>query len=104
MEGKRWKFIGDKIIDISIGADGSIFVLGGQRSKNGWTLYQYRGKQGWKTYVGRVRRIAVDKNGRPWVISPQKKVYEWNGKTWKNRRGRGDEMAIGADGSVFVVR
>ena len=101
--GKKWKFIGKEIVDVAIGADGSVFVLGGKRVKNGYTVQRYRGKKGWKTYPGRVKRIAVDPKGKPWVISSRKNVYEWNGKTWNNYKGPADEIAVGADGSVFML-
>lgn len=68
-------------------------------------MNQYRGpNKGWKTYPGRVKRIGVDPKGKPWVISSRKNIYEWNGKTWTNHKGPADEIAVGADGSVFVLR
>ena len=46
-----------------------------------------------------MRRIAVDEEGRLWVISEENNVFDFNGKSW----GHADEIAVGG-GSVFILR
>ena len=100
----KWIFIADEIRDVAVGTDGSVFVLGGKKIKNGWSVKKYVRKDQWLTFPGRVRRIAVDPVGWPWVISSRLNVYGWNGLSWTNYKGPAKEIAVGGDGSVFILR
>ena len=87
-----------------MGTDGSVFVIGGKKVKNGWSVKKYLGSNKWQKFPGRVRRIAVDPEGKPWVISSRLNVYGWNGLSWTNFKGPAKEIAVGGDGSVFILR
>jgi hypothetical protein len=89
---------------VAVGTDGSVFVIGGKKVKNGWAVKQYLGPNQWKQFPGRVRRIAVDPEGKPWVISSRLNVYGWNGLSWTNYKGPASEISIGGDGSVFILK
>jgi hypothetical protein len=59
---------------------------------------------------GRAKRVSVDPNGRPWVISATNQIYRDVStglgvipSTWKLMPGAATAIGIGADGTVWVI-
>ena len=66
----KWRFIGNSVVEVSVGAEGSVYVLGGPKDTNSdYKIKKWDAeRQGWIKVDGRARKIAVDWKGRPWVI------------------------------------
>jgi hypothetical protein len=48
-------------------------------------------------------RIAVDPNGRPWVVNHGNQIWRWNGSSWDLMPGVAIDIGIGANGDVWVL-
>ena len=66
MNGRQ---IAGKATDISIGANGTVWVIG-----DGGVPYRWNGKT-WQPHSGGGSRIAVDPKGLPWVLNARKEIY-----------------------------
>ena len=93
--------------DIGIGADGSIFIIGTEIATvtGGYIIEKWNGS-GWIKMVDCAGiHIAVDPTGTPWVVNKSNIVFQYGGSyLWNPIFGiDGNDIGIGADGSVFVT-
>ncbi|MDD9876300.1 MAG: hypothetical protein OXR84_02530 [Magnetovibrio sp.] len=84
--------------DISVGNDGSVWLIG-----NNGKVYRYSGSTWDDRHGGRGRRIAVDPDGNPWITAKDKTIWRYDGKKWLKMPGRGSDIGIGANGSVWLI-
>lgn len=49
-------------------------------------------------------RVAVDKDGEPWVVTRRHKVFRKIGQKFERVRGQLDDIGIGPEGSIIGVR
>lgn len=94
-----WNGMPGAAADIGIGSEGSIWIV----SPAG-VVQKWDGKA-WQT-AGTIndavaRRIAVDPFGSPWVIGPAG-AYHYNNGAFEKLPFGGNDIAIGADGAVWV--
>lgn len=103
--------------DIGVGADGTVWVLGGNvydNFGNGyfgaggddidydfglWVLDEY----GWLEVPGSGIRLDVDPDGYPWLINSDHEIWRLTPFGWDRIPGRANDIGIGADGSVWVL-
>ena len=88
--------------DISVGANGSVWVVGTNRVPDGYGVYRWDGT-GWAGLPGGAVTIAVDPSGDPWVTNSAGQIYHWTGAAWILYPGTASDVAVGANGSVWVV-
>jgi hypothetical protein len=88
--------------DISVGANGSAWVIGANTVGGGHGIYRWNGTT-WVGVPGGALHIAVDPAGNPWVVNSTHQIYSWNGGGWVLRPGAANDIAIGGDGSVWVI-
>jgi len=89
--------------DISIGADGSIFIIGtGPCNNSGCTVYELKDSK-WNPYPGSGVRLAVDPTGHPWVVNQEGEIYQWLSPRFRRVEGKATDIAIGRDASIHVV-
>lgn len=74
--GKEFVLVPGKAKDIGVGADGSVFAIGGAAEANGYGIYHWKGN-GWDKVPGAAVRISVDGKGRPWAINSNDEIYAW---------------------------
>ena len=61
--------------DISVGANGSGWLVGaGTQSGGGYQVYRWNGA-GWIHYPGAAVDVGVDPHGNPWVITNAHQIY-----------------------------
>lgn len=91
--------------DISIGGDGSIFVIGGKPVNGGWGVWRWNADNNkWVKFNGLGgTSIAVDPQGNPWVIDDKNNIYKWSTGAWSKVRGSASSIAIGPEGSVITL-
>ena len=92
-----------KARDIGIGANGEIFTIGWDRQKKGYEVNKWVGGK-WLKTSGYGFRVAVDRDGEPWVVTRRHKVFRKIGKKWERVRGQLDDIGIGPEGSIIGVR
>jgi hypothetical protein len=59
---------------ISVGAHGSVWVIGTDAVAGGYRIYRWNGA-GWTAVSGGAVSIAVDPSGDPWVINSAHQIY-----------------------------
>jgi hypothetical protein len=105
--GSSWNQMPGTATDIGIGADGSVFIIGTEFATitGGNTIEKWNGS-GWTKMVDCAGvHIAVDPAGTPWVVNKSNIVFQYGGTyLWNPVFGiDGNDIGIGADGSVFVT-
>ncbi len=85
--------------DIAIGANNQIWIIGTDN-----TAYS-RSNNTWKKQNSTsLSRIAVDPQGNAWAIAKSdNRIVRFNKNAWSNFAGKAQDIAIGANGTVFSV-
>ena len=75
------------------------------RIENDETISRWNGSsfERFGTASGRLVRIDVGENGRPWGINSAGNIYEWTGRRWQRRDSDGQDIAVGG-GSVYLTK
>ncbi|HEY2580344.1 MAG TPA: tectonin domain-containing protein [Mucilaginibacter sp.] len=105
--GNTWDQLPGTATDIGIGADGSVFAISTQPASvsGGNSILKWNGSA-WGTMLDCAGvHIAVDPHGTPWVVNKSNIVFQYGGTyLWNPINGiSGNDIGIGADGSVFVT-
>ena len=66
---------GSGAVDIGVGANGVVWVIGGLAETGGYGIY-YWSSIGWYKVAGAALSIDVDANGNPWIVNNQKEVFK----------------------------
>lgn len=98
-----WVKVPGGATDIAVGANGAVWVVGGNSLKTGNDIYQYIGHNKWRRMPGAATRIAVDPKGNAWIVDKNRKIHRWDGGAWHVVPGAANDIAIGADGTVWVI-
>lgn len=88
--------------DIAIGADGSRWVIGTDPQAGGFGIYRWIGSS-WSKVAGGAVRIAVDPQGKAWVVNNANQIYRYTGSGFAKVPGAARDIGIGGDGSVWVI-
>ena len=90
--------------DIAIGADGTMYALGGKKARNGgYTIFKWQDNR-WLQIPGRHgKRIAVDPQGNPLIVNDQGALWKYEEGVWTGIKGQAKEIAIGPEGSVVSL-
>lgn len=74
-DGRRWINVkGVKATDISVGARGQVWAIGGKKGRGGYQVWRFLNKR-WKRYNGQLTNITVGPEGRPYGVNALKKIY-----------------------------
>lgn len=105
--GTSWDQMPGTATDIGIGADGSVFIIGTEFATiTGGNIIEKWNGSGWTKMADCAGiHIAVDPTGTPWVVNESNIVFQYGGTyLWNPITGiDGNDIGIGADGSVFVT-
>ena len=81
----KWQKVTGYANDISIGSDGSVFILGLKEIQGGYEILKYHEKSTvkdsqdltvtWRKINGGAKRLAVSSSGRPYAVSLAKRIY-----------------------------
>lgn len=93
--------------DVSVGANGTIFLIGKRNvsSTGGYNiLYLKNGKFITLPHCAAVK-IAVSPDGIPWVVNKSHLIYKYidSSSPWQQMPGTATDIAIGANGSVYAI-
>jgi hypothetical protein len=110
-----WVRVPGEARDIGVGADGTVWVLGGnpypdtdfdffdnnvgEADYGLWVLDEF----GWLEIPGSGVRLDVDPEGYPWVINSDHEIWRLTPFGWDRIPGSAHDIGIGADGSVWVL-
>lgn len=88
--------------DVAVGANGSIWAIGADQVAGGSSVHRWNNGK-WEKVSGAGKRIAVDPNGKPWLVNDKDAIYRWNGSAFEKMPGAAKDIAIGSGGAVWVV-
>jgi hypothetical protein len=74
LEEGKWHEMPGKASDISIGADGAVWMLGAEEKGGAFPIWHWSGKE-WRRVEGVAKRIAVGPQGRPWIIDAEGRIF-----------------------------
>lgn len=94
-----WRNIPGHALDIGVGADDSVFIIGTNRQPESGDIYHLNGNR-WEHIGGSGVHIAVDPQGHWWIVNNSNKI--WN-ELHGEMSGGAHDIGIGADGSVFII-
>ncbi len=100
----NWQQLSGGARDISIGADGSVFIIGTDYNYNngGARIFKWANND-WTPIGGYAIAIAVAPNGVPWVVNSFGSIFRRDGNVWTQVPGGAKDIGIGADGSIFII-
>jgi hypothetical protein len=98
-----WTPLSAKGTDVGVGANGVLWVIGadpaGAADKS---IYEWDGTT-LQQKPGAAVRIAVDPNGRAWVVNSTHTIFRWTGSAWQHMPGAALDIGIGANGAVWMI-
>ncbi|MCX6180867.1 MAG: M12 family metallopeptidase [Bacteroidetes bacterium] len=97
-----WTLMPGSAKDISVGADGSVYMVGTDVYRGGNGIYKFDGAY-WVRQTGVGVRISVDNQGSPWIINDMGTVWRLANGTWTNMAASATDIGCGADGSTFIT-
>lgn len=97
--GSTWVTRPGGALDVGIGADGSVWVVGKSSKK----AFEWSGSQWIDRGGGPFRAIDVEPDGTPWAIEQNGAIKEYVNGAWGTRPGGATDVGIGFDGTVNVV-
>ena len=89
---------------ISVGANGSAWVVGTNAVAGGYGIYQLGQTGSWVKYPGGAVEIAVGPDGSPWLVKLGSRTSTTGpGTSFSLVPGAASAIGVGANGSVWVV-
>ncbi len=85
-------------IDLAIGVEGSVFALHSDSVISRWNNQ----RSIFQKFPGTLIRLAVGPDGLPLGINLSRDIFRHDGKDWKNIKGKAEDIAVGADGTVII--
>jgi hypothetical protein len=100
----HWKSIAGAATDISVGADGSVWVVGTNKVNGGFGIYRWNANT-WIRVSGGATRIDVGPKGNAWIVNSQGNIYRYNGKKFVHVPGKqkARDIGIGANGDIWIL-
>ena len=88
--------------DVSVGADGSVFVVGNGDGNE--PVYRWNGSA-WENRGGSAVLIAVGPNGAPWTVDKYSNMAHFENGQWQQivRNKSVTDVAVGTNGAVYTV-
>jgi len=72
----KWEQVAGSAEDISIGADGSVFILGLAKVPGGSQILKFdHESKAWRKLNGGAKRLAVSSTGKPYIVTQGKRIY-----------------------------
>ena len=90
--------------DIGAGNDGSVWVIGTNKTPGGYGIYRWNGSS-WDAVPGGAVAVAVDKGGNGWVVNDVGAIVKFDRNTLSMTvmPGRARDIGAGNDGSVWII-
>lgn len=100
----RFDRLPTQALDIGVGADGSVWMIGTQPAGPGdYGVVRWDGRNGLAMGGGGIR-IAVGPNGDPWILTAAGQIFCPQPNGWgPPLPGLGIDIAVGANGSAWLI-
>lgn len=99
-----WRTLPGRAMDIGVGADNTMWVVGTNTEGGGYGIYRWNAKTRRYTKIpGSALKISVDGAGNAWVVNKYKQIYAYNGSRWLRQPGAALDIGCGAEGTHWVI-
>ena len=99
-----WQRLPGRASAISVGAFGSVWSLGVAHVTGGFGIYHWDPRTWtWSAIPGGAVRLAVDPDGKPWIVNDAGNILHWDGTAWHQLPGVARDIAIDESGTVWMV-
>lgn len=95
--GQEWLRVPGAAVRISVGPDGSPWIVQSDGSILRWLNGAF------EQVPGKAKEIGVGASGAVWIIGSDDGIYRWNGQAWDRVPGAAVDIGVGADGSAWMV-
>jgi hypothetical protein len=102
----KWIRKSGKAREIGADAKGNLWIIGTDKVAGGYAIYKHfvLRQEHWIKMPGAGgMRIAVDPKGNAWIVDDKGGIRRHDGKGWKRLPGKATDIAVGADGTVWIV-
>jgi WD40 repeat protein len=96
-----WAEIPGIATDIAVGSDGSVWIVGSE--SRGYLAFRWDDGAWVKAPRTHWMRIDAGPEGTVWAINRESKVFRWKNNDWQELAGAATDIAVGADGTVFII-
>jgi hypothetical protein len=100
-----WQLLPGLAIQIAAGGDGSVWVMGINKTPGGYAVYRWDGSN-WALNSGGITSIAVSKEGTVWAVNDQGRIFWYNQSNgvWNSPAGTAHSVHTGASsGAVWIT-
>jgi hypothetical protein len=96
-DGRQWTQVEGAGIRISVGPDGTPWVVNAANQIFRWANGRFQ------QLPGAAKDIGVGGNGAAWIVGIDDDVYRWNQRSWERVEGSGVAIAVERAGTPWVV-
>ncbi len=101
--GLWWENKDTDVVDVAADRTGTVFI-----AKTDGTVQQwYPARSEWRPLAaladGSAWRIALDRDGLPWIVTKSGAIRSFDGRAWSVRAGRAKDIAIGGANTVAIA-
>ncbi len=100
-----WTGLPGNATDITVGMNGSVWVVGSAPEPGGFGIYKWTGNT-WAKVPGGLIHVAVDAKGSLWGTNSLGTIYfsaNGAGTDWRALPGNAKDITVAANGSVWVL-
>jgi len=72
---KRWSRVKGEAVDIGIGPDGNVFILGPKGRQSGQEIFEWTNRMKWTRINGSAQKVVVGKGGQPFILTKRNRIY-----------------------------
>lgn len=90
--------------NLGVGAGGHLFALGTVQGNGGFDVWRHLGGESWEPVPG-ANAVAIDvaPDGTPWIVNQGMDIFRHVNGQWQQISGKALDVAVGADGAVWVI-
>lgn len=102
--GSSWEYKGNQAMDITVGGDGSVYIVSDTYSTSeGYTIRKWL-NPGWIEIAGRKgNRISANNEGDIYTVNKMGVISYYDGTSWNDMPGRASDIGVAANGTVFIT-
>lgn len=103
----QWSLMPGKATHLGAGADGSVFAIGLNKTKDptkNAPVFKWTGND-WQDISsgGGGIKVAGDVDGTPWIINEKNEIWKKGGAGWTKMPGAAIDLAIGKNGAIWCI-
>jgi len=99
---KAWELLAGSGRDIGVGNDGSVWLIGADKTPGGYSIFN-RSRNQWNRVDGGAVRIDVDGMGNPWIVNSDGVIFRRERNQWQTLPGAASDIGAGAQGDVWIT-